>query len=423
MNKVYGNIKLKLYYFIKREKKKTMKTWNQRVVKQENKSLVLETIIEHSPISRADIANTTGLNKGTVSSLVKELLDEQLIKESGPGISSGGRRPVMLLFNQLAGYSIGIDLGVNYILGILTDLKGNIHLEKQIKIDNLNYDETLEQLYKIIDGLISSVPKSPFGVVGIGVGVPGIVNNRQEILLAPNLGWKNVDLKSELQKKYKVPVAIENEANAGAYGEKQFGVGNDADNLIYVSVGIGIGVGMLLDGELYRGSKGFSGEFGHMTIELHGEKCSCGNNGCWELYASERALLSNAKNSDINQELNNDLSLEKIIELADAGNPLAIHLFKNIGKHLGIGINNIINIFNPEKVIIGNRMVEAERWLKQPLLDWIKGQSLWFNQQDVGIDFSNLRTYSTALGAAAFSNETFLHRSIYQKNNVSLETL
>ena len=144
---------------------------------------------------------------------------------------------------------------------------------------------------------------------------------------------------------------------------------------------------------------------------------------CWELYASERALLSNAKNSDINQELNNDLSLEKIIELADAGNPLAIHLFKNIGKHLGIGINNIINIFNPEKVIIGNRMVEAERWLKQPLLDWIKGQSLWFNQQDVSIDFSNLRTYSTALGAAAFSNETFLHRSIYQKNNVSLETL
>src|SRR5690606_16798606 len=99
MNKVYGNIKLKLYYFIKREKKKTMKTWNQRVVKQENKSLVLETIIEHSPISRADIANTTGLNKGTVSSLVKELLDEKLIKESGPGISSGGRRPVMLLFN------------------------------------------------------------------------------------------------------------------------------------------------------------------------------------------------------------------------------------------------------------------------------------------------------------------------------------
>lgn len=393
-----------------------MKTWNQQVVKQENKALVLEKVIKHAPISRADIANMTGLNKGTVSSLIKELLDEQLIEESGPGKSSGGRRPVMLLFNQVAGYSIGIDLGVNYILGILTDLKGIIYREQLIRIDQLSYEEILQEIYKVIDELITSVPKCPYGIVGIGIGVPGIVSNDHKILLAPNLQWRNIDLKSALENKYKVPVTIDNEANAGAYGEKKFGVGKDYNNLIYLSVGIGIGVGMILNGELYRGSKGFSGEFGHMTIEINGKDCRCGSNGCWELYASERALLMKAKQSGLQQELDDDVTLEQITELAEKGNPSAIQLFDEVAEYLGMGINNIINIFNPEQVIIGNRMAEAERWLKQPLIDWIEKQSLWFNKEDLSIDFSNLRTHSTALGVAAFSNEAFINRSLYRKS-------
>src|SRR5690625_3094808 len=122
------------------------KTWNQHVVKRENKSLILETIKSQFPISRADIANLTGLNKGTVSSLVNDLIEEKLIYESGTGKSSGGRRPVMLLFNRLAGYSIGIDLGVNYLLGVLTDLEGNICYEERVKFNNLSFDELTEKL-------------------------------------------------------------------------------------------------------------------------------------------------------------------------------------------------------------------------------------------------------------------------------------
>lgn len=165
-----------------------------------NKSLVLDKIKNNSPISRAAVANQTGLNKGTVSSLVSELLEDHLIYESGPGESSGGRRPVMLLFNNSAGYSIGIDLGVNYLLGVLTDLDGNIFQEKVMTFKNLSYNEIEEQLFNTIDSLISSVPPSPHGIVGIGVGVPGIVDNSGEVLLAPNLNWTNVNLKSILQK-------------------------------------------------------------------------------------------------------------------------------------------------------------------------------------------------------------------------------
>src|SRR5690625_5243076 len=186
-------------------------TWNQHVVKEGNKALVLETIQNHSPISRASIANQTGLNKGTVSSLVTELIDEHLIYESGPGKSSGGRRPVMLLFNKIAGYSIGIDLGVNYILGLLTDLEGNICIENYIKIKDLSFDEIMEKLYEVIDSLIASAPSSPYGIIGIGIGVPGTVDNNGNILLAPNLKWKNIHLKEILEEKYHIPIVIENE--------------------------------------------------------------------------------------------------------------------------------------------------------------------------------------------------------------------
>ncbi|MEN1967775.1 ROK family protein [Lentibacillus sp. N15] len=383
-------------------------TWNQFVVKKGNKSLVLETIITSSPISRADIANRTGLNKGTVSSLVSELLEEELIYESGPGQSSGGRRPVMLLFNQQAGFSIGIDLGVNYLLGVLTDLQGNIKHEKRIQFHNLGYQEMKSELFAIIDYLISSATPSAYGIVGIGIGVPGIVNNAGKILIAPNLEWKNVELQSLLEKKYELPVVIENEANAGAYGEKKFGIGKAFDHIIYVSAGIGIGVGLILDGKLYRGSNGFSGEFGHMTIEVNGKKCRCGNEGCWELYASEQALLNNVKEAGINGLSTEDITLEHLNQLAENNDETTLHLFSKIGDYLGIGLNNIINIFNPQQVIIGNRLATSEKWLTDAVHQRIVNHTLWFQRENLQINFSDLSTHSSALGVAAFSVENFL---------------
>lgn len=395
-------------------------TWNHHVVKKGNKSLVLDKIKNNSPISRAAVANQTGLNKGTVSSLVSELLEDHLIYESGPGESSGGRRPVMLLFNNSAGYSIGIDLGVNYLLGVLTDLDGNIFQEKVMTFKNLSYNEIEEQLFNTIDSLISSVPPSPHGIVGIGVGVPGIVDNSGEVLLAPNLNWTNVNLKSILQKKYNLPVIIENEANAGAYGEKKFGAGKEFENIIYVSAGIGIGVGLILNGSLYKGSNGFSGELGHMTIQVNGSKCRCGNDGCWELYASEQALINNAGLLDIPLPSNKEGDLNNLLTLAENGNKEVIKLFEQTGDYLGVGINNIINIFNPQQVIIGNRMASSKKWLEGSLNTRVANQALWFQRSDLQIDFSELSTLSSALGVAAFSIENFLSVSIQQRSIIQI---
>lgn len=381
-------------------------TWNQQLVKRENKAIVLHLIMNHFPISRADVAQKSGLNKGTVSSLVAELLEEQLIYESGPGESSGGRRPVMLLFNQGAGYSIGLDLGVNYILGVLTDLQGNIVLDKNEKYKNLSFEDTLDRVKKMISFLIQAAPPSPYGVVGIGIGAPGIVNKEGDILLAPNLGWKNVSLTAELEKEFNIPVIVENEANAGAYGEKKFGLGQPFDNLIYISAGIGIGTGIIINSELYKGINGYSGEFGHMTIDKNGIQCRCGNKGCWELYASEQSLLSKA--SEMNLEITEDVNLNDIISLAQNGEQAVLQLLEETGQNLGLGMVNIIHAFNPQQIIIGNRLAAARQWIEPQVRDVIGKFTLPFHQRDIKVDFSDLSLPSSALGVSAFSAEKFL---------------
>ncbi|WP_226670880.1 ROK family protein [Metabacillus litoralis] len=375
-------------------------TWNQQVVKKNNKALVLQLIIEKEPISRADIAQVSGLNKATVSSLVNELLEEELIFESGPGESSGGRRPVILHFNKACGYSVGIDIGVNYVLCVLTDLKGNIIIEKNQVVKETPYPAIITIVQNMISSLINEMPSSKYGIVGIGIGVPGIVNKEGAVLLAPNLGWKNILLKNDLEDLFQVPVIIENEANAGAFGEQQFGAGQDFENIIYISAGIGIGVGIILNKELYQGKDGFSGEMGHMIIDVNGKLCNCGSKGCWEAYASENALL----------EMSGDTSdsLESLIHLAENQNKNAEELFEKIGQYLGFGINNIINTFNPDQVIIGNRLALAKNWIEQPVITTIKNHTLSHHQKELQLHFSKLGKYSTALGVSAFVVESFI---------------
>ncbi|WHY03399.1 ROK family protein [Neobacillus sp. DY30] len=377
-------------------------TWNQQVVKKNNKALVLQLIMEKEPISRADIAQVSGLHKATVSSLVNELLEEELIFESGPGESSGGRRPVILHFNKVAGYAIGVDIGVNYVLCVLTDLKGNILIENNQRVNRTPYPTILSTVQNMVQSLIDEMPGSRYGVVGIGVGVPGIVNKEGSVLLAPNLGWTNIQLKMDLEKLFQVPVIIENEANAGAFGEQQFGAGQDYQNIIYISAGIGIGVGIILNKELYQGKNGFSGELGHMIIDIDGKPCSCGSRGCWEAYASEHALLEKATTD----------SLESMITLAEECDQTSHKLLGEIGTYLGYGINNIINTFNPDQVIIGNRLALAKQWIEQPIRTTIQKHTLTHHQKELQIDFSRLGKYSTALGVSAFVVEKFIKEEV-----------
>jgi len=381
------------------------RTGDTALIKQINTALVLDAVIKQAPLSRAAISERTGLNKATVSSLVQDLMDRHLVIEIGTGESSGGRKPVMLLFNSTAGYALGIDLGVNYIRGVLTDLAGEITAEAERTLESTVLDAVLPELYSCIEELTALAPASDYGIVGIGLGVPGIVDGAGTMLLAPNLEWEQVELGRLLEERYQLPVIIDNEANAGAKGEQRYGAGRGIANQIYVSVGIGIGTGIILNKELYKGASGFSGELGHLSIDLEGRQCRCGNRGCWELYASENALLAQAAELGLGY-----TRLSALLQAADEGHEDAISLFAGIGRYIGIGIANIMNVFNPDVVLIGNRISRARRWIEPSLTETVNNRALPYHRRNARILFAELGEQSAVRGAAYFAISAFLHK-------------
>ncbi|WP_202078383.1 ROK family transcriptional regulator [Caldalkalibacillus salinus] len=388
--------------------------WNQQTVKRNNKAHIFHVIKEQAPLSRADIAQRLGYNKATVSSLVSELIDAELVYETGPGESSGGRRPVLLLFNDQAGYAIGIDIGVNYVLGVLTNLQGKVVSEVHQWLKTTAFPDVVDQVKGIIATLKNRIPSCPYGVIGIGIGVPGIVSNDGSVLYAPNLKWRDTQLNQALENEFHLPVIVENEANAGAYGEKRAGAGQSYDHLMYVSAGMGIGVGLILDNQLYKGHKGFSGEAGHMAIDLNGKLCSCGRKGCWEAYASEQALLESAR---LRGQQSEDITLEHLLSLANQKDADSISVFENVGYYLGCGIANLINTFNPKQVIVGNRLAFARDWIEEPIKHAIQKQALPFHQEGLTMTFSTLSMHSTAIGMSAFATEHFFKEQDLLENN------
>ncbi|RKN80471.1 ROK family transcriptional regulator [Paenibacillus ginsengarvi] len=376
-------------------------TGDQYLVKKLNKSIVLDRIVAHSPLSRAQLSEMTGLNKATVSTLVGELAEEKLVYEIGLGVSSGGRKPVMLVFNKAAGFAVGIDIGVKYAIAILTDLDGHTIAERQIRLERRDADSAIRAIAEAVRSLMAQAPDSPYGIVGAGVGVAGIVDDKGTVLFAPNLEWEHVELKQLLEQQLGVPVVVDNEANAGALGELRFGAAREASDIVYLSVGTGIGAGITIGGQLMRGFGGFFGEVGHTTIETNGKRCRCGNKGCWEQYASESAILEMAEPLGIDR-------FESLIELAHGGSPDAIRLFHQVGESLGIGIASLINTFNPELVLIGNQMTRAESWIRSAIDRVVAARSLPFHRKQAQIRFASLDTRSAVSGAAYSAVSAFL---------------
>ncbi|WP_251028439.1 xylose repressor [Bacillus sp. ISL-18] len=379
-------------------------TADQMLVKKINQKLILNEIVSNSPISRAKLSETIGLNKSTVSSQVTTLIEKNLIFEIGQGQSSGGRKPVMLVFNKNAGYSIGIDIGVDYLNCILTDLKGNIVLEDYQKLVNQSSEDLKDVLFLKINNLKAKMPESPYGLIGIGLCIPGLVNTEQKVIFTPNLEWNyELDLKPLIEQEFNVPVFLENEANAGAYGEKEYGAAKNYENLVYVSVHTGIGVGIIINNELYHGVRGFAGEMGHLTIDLNGLKCSCGNRGCWELYASEKALMKS-----LSKNLQGKLSNREIISLADQNNPDILTALQKFGFYLGIGLTSILNTFNPQAVIIRNNIVEALPMVLNSIKNSVASRTYQQLENSYELVTSSLGKNAPALGASSIAIGNFL---------------
>lgn len=371
------------------------------LIKEINKSLVLETIKNHFPISRADVNRLSGLHKGTVSNIVNELIKEHLVYETGPGESSGGRKPVMLMFNNEAGYAIGINIEIKQITAIITDLNGTVIRRKQVPLINNTFEYVYRELVEVIDALIQVSPKSEYGIVGIGIGFQGSIDSRGNILIAPTFEWENIPLQKLLENEFNVPIVVNNEAKVGSEAERTFGFGKESNNFLYLSINHGIGGSHIFQNEIYKGHNGGAGNVGHMSLDRNGKVCSCGNVGCWQLYASVKTLLEKAETLTCIRELRTSPNLSLLLRLAEDEQQEVIDLFAEIGRNIGIGISNLIHVLNPDLIVIGGKMAECKKWIHDSIVNTIYQRANFFYKHHLHLEYSKLGGDCTVLGAAS----------------------
>ncbi|AXI07634.1 ROK family protein [Oceanobacillus zhaokaii] len=377
-----------------------MVTGDGAYIKKINRSLILKNIVQHGLISRADLSKTIGLNKATVSVQVADLLQEELIYETQQEHNTVGRRPIMLSINSKAGYVLGIDLDHHCIQFTVSGLNGQPIQSDTIYPETNDYDEIVSLLVVHIKHYVSLYSNSHCGLVGVMIGIHGTVNNDESILFVPKYQWRYKNLKDDLQAELTdLNINIENNANLSAYAEKVYKY-HQSDNLLTIILTSGIGAGIMIDGKLHKGYHGYAGEMGHMIIAPDGEPCKCGNHGCWERYSSETSLLEdlamkyNKKNLTIND-------IEMFIKNKD---DITIQQIKQFIQHLAIGLNNIINLYNPETIVINSKILQLYPNAVEEITSHFRSSVSTYRE----IVLSDLADNACVLGACALLIQRFL---------------
>lgn len=348
-----------------------LNTADQVWVRRMNRAIILGVFRTQKTLSRARLANETGLNPSTVSSIISELINENLIRETDLIQASTGRPGRLLEINPEGGCALGIEINVDYIELLVTDFSANI-LWRQRKASNpeTGQDGIMDQVLSQAKQAAEFIQANDSRLLGIGVGVPGMVDVAGGLLrLAPNLHWENVPIRDILATYFDCPIYVENEANAAALGEYYFGAVQNVKDFIYLSAGIGLGSGIVMDGKLFRGMFGFAGEAGHMTLDINGEMCGCGKRGCWETFVGPHAVeqrvrrsLGNGAKSVLHDMSKGDLEnivMDDVIQAAMAGDQIAKDALSEVAYYLGIGIANLVNLFNVEVIVLGGALNNA----------------------------------------------------------------
>ncbi|CQR46061.1 N-acetylglucosamine repressor [Paraliobacillus sp. PM-2] len=385
-----------------------MQTGSFRWMKSLNKSIILNKILNSGPISRAQIAKETNLTPPTVGSIVKELIDQDIVKESTLGTSQGGRKPTMLVINYQGFYVVGVDAGPSEIETILTDLSGKVIEHHMITIDEkVTSDSFLMMLETSIDIVLQSYWRKKDKIIGIGVAMHGVVDvDTGTSLYAPNLDLRNIPIQKSLEDRFDLMVKVENDARALALGEVWFGQGKDTESMVAVNIGNGVGAGVAINGKLYHGDSSIAGEIGHMTVDMHGKRCSCGNKGCLQTVISGPAIAERAVEEfdtvqqSILKTLHSITGLD-VYQAALEGDGYAIRLLEETGEYIGIGLTNLIHLINPTKIIIGGGVSAAQSFILDPIIKTIKKRALTPQAKQTQVVISDLGDKATALGAVA----------------------
>lgn len=321
-----------------------------------NRQIVLNYVRERGPISRAEIAHETALQRSTISLIVEELRVEGLIEELS-GESTGGRPPILLSLRTADAVAIGVDVGTNRTLVATSDLAGRV-LEQEEFETSADSTVTTRNIIELSRKLIA---RNNGTIEGIGISLPGLVSAEGKELFVPTFEWRDLPLADDVSKATGLPVTIDNDANAAAHAELWFGRPEirAVRDFILVLVEGGVGTGIIFDGQVYRGENGAAGEFGHMTIGQGAPvACASGSRECWEAFASERSALARYRNLT-NGHGSLEITFGDLIDLALGGDGDAQAALKETARYLGIGIANLIRGLAPEAVIVGGPIVRS----------------------------------------------------------------
>ena len=368
-------------------------------IRENNEATVLNAIISQKEISRAELSVHTGLNKASMSSITKKLLEDELIHEDriGDAARIGGRKPIMLTFNGKAALTLSVDIAPNYVEGLIAYIDGKVLYEAEIKGIKVSAENALSHITELVEKLMQHSEETPHGIIGLCVAIHGLVN-QEEIVFTPNYTLQS-DLKVQLEDVYPFYVHLENEANLAALGEYTFG--SSSDSVVSLSIHTGIGAGIVENGKLRTGKTGKAGEIGHSILYPDGRKCPCGNEGCLEQYASHQAIYSELEQMLALPDINSSL----VIERYKKGDPVIQKTLRTNAHYLSIAVNNLAVIYEPDLVVINSSIYSQIPELISILKGDLKGKF----SCDTRVISSSLKRKATLFGGVAKSTQNFLN--------------
>ncbi|MGD0574674.1 MAG: ROK family transcriptional regulator [Anaerolineales bacterium] len=397
------------------------KTLDQTLVRESNLSSTLRLIHNEAPLSRAQLATRTGLNKSTVSSLIEELLDRKLIHETGMSSVGTGRPATMLEINPQAGCIIGVEFGVDFVSVGLANFVGQV-LWRQVGVADPAeaQDTTLAQALELVSAAIVAARSESQQILGLGLALPGMVDLDKGVLIfAPYLNWHDVPMRHIFSERTGLKIFVENDANAAAVAENLFGVARQSRDFVFVYAGVGIGGGIFLNGRLYRGKGSCAGEIGRSPIMSGSFQASeSDHRGLWETYANQNSVIQRVKarldpgRSSLVQGLvlepNAPFSISAIEQAADGGDEIALEALAETGVAMGQGFATLVNFLNPEKIILGGPLSIVGKYLLPSLKKTVNQYSLPEIGQQVEVVVSEFGLDASLIGAIAIVVEDVL---------------
>jgi N-acetylglucosamine repressor len=384
-----------------------------------NQMRVLHLLRTRGALSRADIARHTNLTKATASRIISELISRNLAREVGVGRLSRGRRPILYDFNTASAIALGIEVRQRECGAVVTELDATPLKSYVMPLP----DTSVTTLLEALERLVATVREEfAYDLVGIGIGIPGIYDyQRETVVLAEHLDWMHVELAKMVRERLNLNVYVVNRANAAALGEKWYGAGRGCDDLVFINVGSGIKAGLIVGGSLFSGCNGSAGEIGHMTISLDGPVCICGKRGCLEALASTTAIVERVKAlARAGRALTSPerppaaveaLTRQDVLTAAWAGDPGVLGVFREAGTYIGIAVGNLINVFNPKRVILGGLVSQAPAEFLAAIKQAAELHAFGIPWQATDIVVAELGQDAVAIGAAALLLSAHLQSS------------